>query len=388
MPAILDRRLRSWSRARERSKLSIENAETIRSPRRGNSELDALAEVSARVGRNPLLVQAGTGNTSIKTGGVLWIKASGTWLAQAESNDIFVPVDLAKMRRCIETGTRYIPGHDSSSGVRLAPSIETAMHAILPHRVVIHVHSVNTIAWAVRRDGPDCLAKRLKGLPWKWIPYVPSGLPLAREIQGVLRWSPDVLILANHGLVVGGEDCASAEALVEEIENRLMTFQRTVPEPQHAQLEQIAKRSSWRVPDLQAVHGLGTDPTSRAILLGGTLYPCQQMFLGPSAAVLPLQGSASDAAHRYKSMHGMPAPFLLVEGKGVLVAKAITLAQTQVLFCLSQVVQRLDARAPIRYLSHSEIAGLSSGHGNQYRRRVERSGADVDHVIHRAMATA
>ena len=27
------------------------------------------------------------------------------------------------------------------------------MHAVMPHRVVIHVHSVNAIAWAVRRDG-------------------------------------------------------------------------------------------------------------------------------------------------------------------------------------------------------------------------------------------
>ena len=37
---------------------------------------------SARVGNNPLLVQAGSGNTSIKLDGVLWIKASGKWLGR------------------------------------------------------------------------------------------------------------------------------------------------------------------------------------------------------------------------------------------------------------------------------------------------------------------
>ena len=41
------------------------------------SALDPLVRLSARLGRDPLLVQASSGNTSIKLDGVLWIKASG-----------------------------------------------------------------------------------------------------------------------------------------------------------------------------------------------------------------------------------------------------------------------------------------------------------------------
>jgi rhamnose utilization protein RhaD (predicted bifunctional aldolase and dehydrogenase) len=62
------------------------------------------------------------------------------------------------------------------------------MHAVLPQRVIIHVHSVNTIAWAVRQDGRARLTERLAGVPWQWIPYVPSGLPLARAIENAMLY--------------------------------------------------------------------------------------------------------------------------------------------------------------------------------------------------------
>jgi len=90
-------------------------------------------------------------------------------------------------------------------------SIETAMHAVLPHRVVLHVHSVNTIVWAVRQDARVQLEHQLDGLRWQWIPYVPSGLPLAREIERVSSapLTPTSLVLGNHGLVIGGDDCVS-----------------------------------------------------------------------------------------------------------------------------------------------------------------------------------
>ena len=49
--------------------------------------------LSARLGSDPLQVQGPGGNTSIKDGEVMWIKASGTELANAETQDIFVAVD-------------------------------------------------------------------------------------------------------------------------------------------------------------------------------------------------------------------------------------------------------------------------------------------------------
>lgn len=43
--------------------------------------LNELRRMSARVGSNILLVQGAGGNSSVKDGDVLWVKASGTWLS-------------------------------------------------------------------------------------------------------------------------------------------------------------------------------------------------------------------------------------------------------------------------------------------------------------------
>ena len=58
-------------------------------------EFASLRDFSARVGGDPLLVQASNGNTSIKLDGILWIKASGKWLAHAMQEEMFVPLELA-----------------------------------------------------------------------------------------------------------------------------------------------------------------------------------------------------------------------------------------------------------------------------------------------------
>ena len=46
-------------------------------------EFQRLMELTARVGSDPLLTQASTGNISIKVNGEMWIKASGRWMAAA-----------------------------------------------------------------------------------------------------------------------------------------------------------------------------------------------------------------------------------------------------------------------------------------------------------------
>jgi len=55
-----------------------------------NEDLAPLLELAGRVGRNPLLTQASTGNISLKLDGVLWVKASGKWLADAAGGKILI----------------------------------------------------------------------------------------------------------------------------------------------------------------------------------------------------------------------------------------------------------------------------------------------------------
>ena len=89
------------------------------------SELESLRSISARIGRDPLLVQAATGNTSIKVDGVLWIKASGTWLANAATDEIMIPVNLAETRRKIERDIDPAGQMVVVDGKPLGTSVET-----------------------------------------------------------------------------------------------------------------------------------------------------------------------------------------------------------------------------------------------------------------------
>ena len=101
--------------------------------------LRPLLELTERVGRDPLFTQASTGNSSAKSEGTLWIKASGKWMADAFHDHTLIPLDLKAIRACLQ---RNIDPVERFPGA----SLETAMHAVLSHSVVLHVHSVNAIA--------------------------------------------------------------------------------------------------------------------------------------------------------------------------------------------------------------------------------------------------
>jgi len=175
-------------------------------------DLPALATLSARIGADPLLIQGAGGNTSVKEDGVMWIKASGTNLADALTRDVFVPCDLPAMRAAMTAGEARAdrPAEFALQAGGLRPSIETSLHAVFPQRVVVHVHCVNTLALAIRRDAGPALAARLSAFNWAMVPYAKPGANLAAQVLAVLSPGVDVVILRNHGLIACGETCAEA----------------------------------------------------------------------------------------------------------------------------------------------------------------------------------
>jgi rhamnose utilization protein RhaD (predicted bifunctional aldolase and dehydrogenase) len=337
---------------------------------RHESEVASLRDLSARVGSDPLLVQANNGNTSLKLDGILWIKASGKWLAHARKEDVLVPIELAECREGVEAGVASAQPHVVKNEIR--PSIETAMHAILPQRVVIHVHSINTIVWAIRRDGPRQLEERLDGLHWQWIPYAASGIPLAREIEKAVagRQAADIFILGNHGLVVCGNDCVTAETLLFEVERRLEVTPRLFPKPDTAVLRMIARFSRWQCPDFDPLHALATDEVSLKILKGGVLYPCQAIFLGQKIPRLSPTLAASELRGRLSGNDSTP-PFVVVEGSGLMLHEKMTTTQRATLFGLVQVTQRIEESAKLRYLNSSEVEQVLNEGVHGYKDQVE-----------------
>ncbi len=315
-------------------------------------ELRRLREFSARVGSDLLLTQASTGNSSIKLDGILWIKASGKWMANALDEGVLVPLELSEIRDALKRNL------DPTEQFAQA-SIETAMHAVLPHPVVVHLHSVNALAWAVRRDAPAQLGRLLDGLRWHWIPHVPSGLPLAREIEKVLCAPADcdVLVLGNHGLVLAGGSCRAVEGLLSEVEARLAASPRVAAQPDLTTLSTIADGSSWCLPHDEQVHTLATDPVSQSIVSSGLLFPTLSVFSASNTLDLFQPIRCPHPEDRGWDRHYCSRAFLIIENRGVIVRPSITEVQRALLSGLAHIVQRITPRAPIRFLTEEEVAG-------------------------------
>ena len=325
------------------------------------AEFSALRSLSARVGGNPLLVQAAGGNTSIKQDGVMWIKASGTWLRDAAAKDIFVPLDLASLTAALqrddpacESCTDFVRHDLNSSGLR--PSIETSVHGLMPQKVVVHVHCVNTIAWMVQEGATEKVTPLLAGLDWAFVPYARPGLQLARAIRRALTQNTNILLLQNHGLAVASDTMADAELLLREVVTRLQRPAAPTATPDIDKLQSLAADSDYAIPADANAHGLALLHWAFKPATSSVFYPDHAVFLGVEMATrLP-----SDA------------PAVAIEGVGVLVHRKAKPAVEPMLGCLSDVFRRLTPSDALKPLTRQEIAELLNWDAEKYRQSLKQ----------------
>jgi rhamnose utilization protein RhaD (predicted bifunctional aldolase and dehydrogenase) len=315
------------------------------------NDLSALARVSAELGRNRLLVQAAGGNTSIKDDGVLWVKASGRWLAKALDELIFAALDLPRVLSALahndpacETCDAFVRADLSAPGLR--PSVETTLHAGLPQRVVIHVHCVETISHAILEDGAARLAPLLDGLKWRWVPYIRPGLPLFRTITP----GADIYVLQNHGLVVAADTLEAAVALVATVGRRLARPLQPTPTRSARGVERVG----YRFADAPALA-----PHAVRFAAAGAYYPDHLVFLGSGAATID-------------SVVGSP-PVILAPGFPPLVRDDLAPTPLAMAGCLADVAARLAPDDRPRYFTAQEEHDLTHWDAEIYRQSLPGS---------------
>jgi ribulose-5-phosphate 4-epimerase/fuculose-1-phosphate aldolase len=235
--------------------------------------LSDLVDLCVRLGSDLRLVQGAGGNVSLKRDGVLWIKASGTRLGDAAERDIFVPMDESTTRDAVlvtEQLAPHVRPEGRESGLR--PSIETALHVLQPHAVVAHVHGVGSIAAGLTSAVDEAVSALGDRFDTVVVPYAKPGIELARAVleatsERLRADRPVVLVLRNHGLVVGAADAAEAGALLDLVESAL----------RRADPPQFSPSGSG------TLYPRGTvDDQAAAVLCAGALTPDSAVFLGPT----------------------------------------------------------------------------------------------------------
>lgn len=325
-------------------------------------ELDRLTGLAAELGANIRLVQGAGGNVSLKDSANLWVKASGTWLADAHKRPIFVRLDLLAVRSTLAAGSDDFSGAiKDQSGLR--PSIETSLHALMAQRVVVHVHSINALSWAVRHDGKSVIEEKLAGLEWAWVDYVRPGLPLTRAVRNALAMTPEaaVLVLANHGLVVAADT-------VEEVRDLLLEVERRLHQPgKMSDMELPSTTFSVPVGCRLPVNGYTNRLAGQDYigLLKGALYPDHVVFLGEAIPVLAT-AQETEMAER-ANIH----PYCVaLAGKGMVLGEKFSAGSEAMLECLALLAPLLPERDRLRFLAEAEMAELLNWDAEKVRQKA------------------
>lgn len=183
----------------------------------------ALLERSNALGADPKNTNYAGGNTSAKgtatdpvTGEkteLLWVKGSGGDLGTLEEKGLAV-LRLDRVRALqdvypgVEREDEMVAAFDyclhGKGGA--APSIDTAMHALVDAAHVDHLHPDAGIALATAADG-ERLTEECFGDAVVWVPWRRPGFQLGLDIAAIKEQNPSAIgcILGGHGITAWGE---------------------------------------------------------------------------------------------------------------------------------------------------------------------------------------
>ena len=189
---------------------------------------------SRLLGRSRSLVLHGGGNTSVKLReknlfgeeeDVLYVKGSG-WDLETIEPAGFTPVALAYVRKLAALPRLSDPQMVNELNTHMlragapSPSVETILHAILPHKYVDHTHADAVLSVSNAPDGEKRI-REIYGDRVVVIPYIMAGFDLAaycaREFPKQAGRSTVGMVLLSHGIFSFAGDARDSYELMIEL---------------------------------------------------------------------------------------------------------------------------------------------------------------------------
>ena len=328
----------------------------------------AIKRFCAGIGSDALLVQAAGGNASWKEGNTLWIKGSGTWLAHALSDEIFVAVDLEHLQSEIKHGNfSAVPRLKFPSSMK--PSIETILHASLSFKIVLHLHSVEVLAHLVRKTSLSQLSSILDSqFNFVAVDYFKPGAELAAAVNDALYKNPtaNIIFLKNHGVVIGGE---TVEEISLTLNSLSIALRYSGPElipaidfqPALSELQEYTAVADNDIHQL-----IINDHFSKMLQNFWALYPDHVVFLGAIAHIFDSWGVL-------KELIATSSPTLIcldlvfIRGQGVFINREFGKSKLAQLRCYFDVIRRQVDSSELDPLSDDQVHDLLNWDAEKHR---------------------
>ena len=376
-------------------------------------DLSDIIELSRLYGRGNDFVIAGGGNTSMKDRERMAIKASGSALrdigvsgfvelsrpevrailGRVYSKDPLrreaeIKADLMKSRTAPDAGGR--------------PSVEASLHEMLEWRLVVHTHpyAVNALTCGAQAEK---ITRELFGDEALWVPYTDPGYLLAKLMEEKLkayrdahRGDPRIVLMQNHGLVVGADTAEEIHALTDEVMRKISRrFKQGLPVGERPVSDAAVRvlpalRMLLSEPDAPKIAAVRNNPLAEHFIapdnrglvqlpfMPDNIVYCKSapLFLDRGDDPEELLASFPRALETYRARWGYSPKILLVSGIGVVaVEDTKKSAETclDVFEDLMKVSWLSQSFGGPRFLSARDIQFIDTWEVENYRRAVSKA---------------
>ncbi len=339
----------------------------------------AIEQFCVDLAQDPLLVQGAGGNISWKEGQVLWVKASGTRFQNAQQQDIFTAVDYQHLRTFLDKGHCNVQPRLITSLAQARPSIETLLHALLPQKIVVHLHALLPLAYLIQSSAQKILQAQLAHFPeWTFIPYHQPGAELASAVLAHTKNCPAVklLMLQNHGIVLAGKTVDEVRSLLGRL-LAMLSDDMTMPQiPAYENICGFAVNGIEYSPIQDPlIHQLVYQPALyRGLQECWAICPDHVVFLGAKALCytdrIHFQHQSGDSDDNGDK--ALRPDVIFIKDDGVFVADGFNTAQQEQLKAYLHTLSFLPSLNDVQVLNHHDIAALCNWDAEHYRQQLAK----------------
>ena len=338
-------------------------------------------EFSKEVGLDSSMVQAAGGNTSIKLGDTMWVKASGKWLMNACSEEIMVPVKTSKVKSILKNEG---PNDEElinkticdDSNTNLRPSVETPLHAALDFKYVLHTHDVNIISFAILKNSKIKLDELLRGFKWKFIPYIKPGIELSKLLLQIKSREDNVFILQNHGLIVCGDDLDEIKKLNLKIRDCLqneLNKNIIIKSEDNSNFEINLNNTQYKILNEDYAFDLANNKSWLKKISLGAFLPDVLIFLGPK--ILQIKPDEKKLSFKLNKLSKLSLPFnscIILSGYGVIIRKDSLNGTIEMIKLLYELMHRVPEEEELEYFNDGQVLSLLNWEAEHYRQKINQ----------------